>query len=171
MPAVPLPDPPLGDGTVALRPFHEQDAPAITAAVQDPDIPRWTVVPSPYSERDAREFIARVEPDRRAGIELSLAIVDAADGRLLGACGLTRLDWADRKAEIGYWVAREARGRSVGTRATVLLSRWALQELGLQRLELFANPDNEPSQRPGGASGLRAGGPASLIPGAQGRAR
>jgi [ribosomal protein S5]-alanine N-acetyltransferase len=32
-------------------------------------------------------------------------------------------------------------------RATRLLARWALTDLGLERLELLANPENEASQR------------------------
>ncbi|MGH2801119.1 MAG: GNAT family N-acetyltransferase [Thermoleophilaceae bacterium] len=46
----------LSDGEIALRPFIEDDVPAITAACQDPEIPRWTLVPSPYTEEDARAF-------------------------------------------------------------------------------------------------------------------
>jgi RimJ/RimL family protein N-acetyltransferase len=49
--------------------------------------------------------------------------------------------------EVGYWVAAAARGRSVGSRATGLLSRWALETLGMDRVELLANPMNEASQR------------------------
>ena len=68
-------------------------------------------------------------------------------GRLLGAIGLAQLDWEDRRGEIGYWIAREARGRSVAARATRLISQHALDELGLERLELLAHPDNTASQR------------------------
>lgn len=147
MPAIPLPDPPLADEVVLLRRWQEGDVPAIVAACQDPEIPRWTALPSPYSERDAREYLARTEADRIIGRELGVAVVDPSSGGLLGSCGLARFDWDDRRAEIGYWVAAEARRRSVGTRATRLLSRWALRSLGLERIELLANPDNEPSQR------------------------
>jgi RimJ/RimL family protein N-acetyltransferase len=147
MPEIPLPDPPLADQTVALRPYRADDADAIVAALQDPEIPRWTVIPSPYTDCDAREFLSRVERDRLAGFELALAIADPGDDRLLGGCGLVYVDWRNLKAEIGYWVAREARRRSVGSAATRLLSRWALSDLGLKRLELLANPANEPSQR------------------------
>jgi RimJ/RimL family protein N-acetyltransferase len=147
MPEIPLPDPPLADGAIALRAWREDDVPAITEACQDPEIPRWTVVPSPYTERDAREHLARSAQERRAGEALSLAIVGVETGRLEGACGLNRFDWANRSAEIGYWVAASARRRSVGTRAVRLLASWALEDLGLKRLELFTNPENEPSQR------------------------
>ena len=146
MPRLPLPDPPLSDGEVWLRPWSTSDAPAVTAACQDPEIPRWTVVPQPYEEHHARDFIAGCAVNRESGRELSLAIVDR-DDRLLGAIGLAHLHWNDRKGEIGYWIAREARGRSVAARATRLLSGWAITALGLERLELLASPENESSQR------------------------
>jgi RimJ/RimL family protein N-acetyltransferase len=147
MPEIPLPDPPLDNGTVALRPWRQSDLRALVEACQDPEIPRWTAVPTPYGEHDAREYLARAEIDRRSGRELGLAVVDTGDGALLGSCGLARFDWQDRKVEVGYWVAAPARRRSVGSRATALLSRWALEGLGMQRVELLVNPSNEPSQR------------------------
>jgi RimJ/RimL family protein N-acetyltransferase len=146
VPAISLPEPPLSDGDIMLRPWVPGDAPAVTTACQDPEIPRWTVVPHHYTERHARDFIAQCEQDLAAGRELALAVVDAGD-RLIGAIGISDFDWADRKAEVGYWVARPARRRGVGRRALGLLSRWALVELGLERIELLANPENEASLR------------------------
>jgi [ribosomal protein S5]-alanine N-acetyltransferase len=146
MPRLRLPDPPLSDGEIVLRDWTLSDVPALTAACQDPEIPRWTVVPSPYTERHARDFIEGCAEDRDTGRELALAIV-GREGALLGAIGVGRFDWDDGRAEIGYWIAREARRRAVGVRATRLLAGWALTDLGLERLELLANPENEASQR------------------------
>ena len=42
---------------------------------------------------------------------------------------------------------KEARGRGVATRATKLLSRWALTEADVERLELTTHPENVASQR------------------------
>src|SRR3954452_3133881 len=147
MPEIPLPDPPLNDGEVALRPWRHADLLPLVKACQDPDIPRWTAVPSPYGEPDAREYLARAEVDRRSGRELGLAVVASSSGELLGSCGLARFDWQERKGEVGYWVAATARRRGVGSRATGLLSRWALTALRMERVELLANPLNEASQR------------------------
>jgi RimJ/RimL family protein N-acetyltransferase len=144
---LPLPDPPLADDLVTLRPYRPGDARALVAELRDPEIPRWTVIPAPYTDRDAHRFLARLEPGRRAGRELALAIVATTGGRLLGGCGLINFDHENGRAEIGYWVARDARRRGVGTRTVVLLSRWALRTLDLERLELLANPGNEASQR------------------------
>ena len=146
MPAIPLPNPPLTDGEIALRPWEPRDAPAVTAACRDPEIPRWTVVPHRYTERHAREFISGTATDLANGRELALAIVDRED-RLLGAIGISNFDWVDLKAEIGYWMVAEARRSGIGSRATRMLAVWTLTRLGLERLELLANPNNEPSLR------------------------
>jgi RimJ/RimL family protein N-acetyltransferase len=143
---IPLPDPPLTDGEILLRPWERRDVPAMTAACQDPEIPRWTVVPHNYTERHARDFISHSAGDREAGREIALAVVDGED-RVLGALGMSNFDWTDMKGEIGYWMAPEARRRGVGSRATRMLAEWAVAELGLERVELLANPENEPSQR------------------------
>ncbi|HET8820786.1 MAG TPA: GNAT family N-acetyltransferase [Thermoleophilaceae bacterium] len=146
MRAIPLPSPPLTDGDILLRPWERRDAAAVTAACQDPEIPRWTVVPYHYTQRHARDFVNETAADRAAGRELALAIVDPED-LLLGAVGLANFDWPDLKGEIGYWITAAARRRRVGTRATRLLAVWAIEQLGLERVELLANPRNEASQQ------------------------
>jgi RimJ/RimL family protein N-acetyltransferase len=143
---IPLPDPPLTDGDIRLRAWDRRDVPAVTAACQDPEIPRWTVVPRNYTERHARDFISHSAGDREAGRELAMAVVDRKDN-LLGALGMSNFDWAGMTGEIGYWMAPEARRRGVGARATRMLAVWALTILGLERVELLAHPENEASQR------------------------
>jgi RimJ/RimL family protein N-acetyltransferase len=70
----------LEDDVVRLRPFEDADVPAIAAACQDSEIPRWTAVPSPYTEADARAWLESDE-------EESFAVVDRASGELLGSIG------------------------------------------------------------------------------------
>jgi len=50
-------------------------------------------------------------------------------------------------AELGYVVASAARGRGVATAALGLLTDWALEELGAERLELRISVDNVASKR------------------------
>ena len=134
----------LEDEQVALRPLAEEDVPALVAACQDPEIPRWTSVPSPYTEEDARAFLG--------GAEGVSAILDAATGDFLGTIGWR---WVDDNVQFGYWVKREARGRGVASRALRLLSRWAIAELGAARLQLLTEPENGASQRVAEKAGFR----------------
>jgi len=147
------PDPPLAAGGLALRGFVTGDVPAMTAACQDPEIPRWTHVPSPYREQDALQFFSYAAEACDAGRELHMAITAKEDDRLLGTVGLES-GAEPAIAELGYWVAAPARGRGVATRAVKLLSGWAIRELGIERVELLAHPGNEASQRVAAATGF-----------------
>jgi [ribosomal protein S5]-alanine N-acetyltransferase len=137
----------LEDGEIALRPFTEADVPAITAACQDPEIPRWTTVPSPYREEDALAFV------RGPGNEQSFAVVDAETDELLGSVGFGLDDHG--RATFGYWTKKEARDRRVASRALRLLTRWAAQKHGLARLQLIVEPANTASIRVAEKAGFR----------------
>jgi RimJ/RimL family protein N-acetyltransferase len=151
---MPLAVPDLGDEVVRLRPPAPNDVDAVTDACQDPDIPRFTRVPSPYRREDAEAWIAHATDAWAAGSEAVFVVVDAREGTLLGSTGLMRLDEARNVAEIGYWVAKEARRRGVATRAVRLVARWAVHDLGVGRLELMTHVDNDASQRVARATGF-----------------
>jgi RimJ/RimL family protein N-acetyltransferase len=136
--------PALSDGEVTVRGLRESDIPAIVAACQDPEIPRWTRVPSPYTREDAERFLAIAAAEAAAGEGIALAVADAGD-RLVGTIGLMELDGRG-SGEIGYWTAAEARGRGLTTRAVVLLRDWAHVALGLTTIEILSHRDNRPSQ-------------------------
>jgi RimJ/RimL family protein N-acetyltransferase len=146
--------PTLRDGDLVLRPKRPDDVDAITAACQDPEIPRWTFVPSPYTRADAEAYLARSAEEEAAGKCVNLLAVDAQD-RLLGSFSLMELDHEPGYGEIGYWVSAEARGRGVATRAVRLLADWARAELGLTKIDILPHKDNAPSRRVAEKAGFR----------------
>jgi RimJ/RimL family protein N-acetyltransferase len=156
--------PTLREGDLVLRPKTPEDADALTAACQDPEIPRWTAVPSPYTRADAERFIVASEAEAAAGKSANLLAVDARDGSLLGSFSVLELDRAPGYGEIGYWVAAGARGRGVATRAVRLLADWARRELGLTRLEILSHLDNAPSRRVAEKAGFRDTGEVTACP-------
>ena len=132
----------LRDGDLALRPWTEEDVPALVEACGDPEIAHWIpLIPSPYTEAHALAF---VRGEATPGEDYSFAIT-RSDG-VVGAIGMG-VNSMGYRGRIGYWVARPARGQGVCTRALRTLSRWALDELRLERLELITDPDNVASQR------------------------
>ena len=58
-----------------------------------------------------------------------------------------QIDREGRQAEAGYIVSPQARGRGIAARAMRLLTERALNELGLERVELRITVDNVPSMR------------------------
>jgi RimJ/RimL family protein N-acetyltransferase len=143
----------LRDGELLLRPWEPADAGAVHLACQDPDIQRWTTVPVPYREEDAVGFVTGCAT-RWAEGTASFAVVEAASGMLLGSMGLDTTAGGGC-AEVGFWVAPEARGRGVATRALRLLCHWAFDDLGLRRLEWQAYAGNVASLRTAAAVGFR----------------
>jgi RimJ/RimL family protein N-acetyltransferase len=134
----------LRDDVVVLRRFTGSDTSAVAAACADPDIARFIPgIPVPYTETDARAYIAMTEELWRERSRLAFAIADASTGTLLGAIDVRLGD----VGSIGYWTAPEARKRGIATRALRLLSRWAVTEGGVERLELTTHPANLASQR------------------------
>src|SRR4051794_39146741 len=144
----PIEPPVLRDpaGDLVLRPQRRADAGAVAAACQDPEIPRWTFVPSPYTRADAEAWYDRSQDEARAGRCVNLLAVDGGD-RLLGSFSVMELDRAPGYGELGYWVAADARGRGVATRAVRLLHDWAVRDLGLTELEILPHMDNAASRR------------------------
>ena len=69
------------------------------------------------------------------------------EAEFLGFSGVVDLDVEARQGEIGYVVAPEARGRGVAGPRLRLVTDWALDGLGLQRVELHIDPDNDASIR------------------------
>jgi RimJ/RimL family protein N-acetyltransferase len=135
----------LTDGLIVLRRPTVDDAPAVYAACQDPEIPRWIpVIPQPYTEQSALEFVGWSAESWERG-NYSFVIVDSRSGELLGAIGMG-VNAASKIGHIGYWVAAPARRRGVASRALRLLAGWAVEQ-DFGRLELITDPDNVASQR------------------------
>ena len=99
---------------------------------------------------DALAFIrGEVAPDEQTSRDRRL------DGAVVGGIGHRSQRIRVTAATIGYWVAAHARGQGTCTRALRLLSRIALDELELQRLDLVTDPDNVASQRVAEKVGFR----------------
>ncbi len=131
---------------VRVEPLSVAHADGLDALAQDPDVQRNTYVPSPPPAGFGRTWAKRYEEGRVEGSREGFALLDPDDGTFLGMAVAVHLDDEAGQAELGYIVAREARGRGVASAALRLLTEWGF-ERGLERLELRINADNEASMR------------------------
>ena len=143
------PDPPLSDGVVTLRPPDERDLPAIEAGIHDLDVVRWFGAP----DATAAGVLAL---NRRRWAEGSptLAICER-DDRCVGHVWINLARGDATAGSVGYWLLPSARGRGLATRAVRLIVDWSFRDLGIERLRLYAEPANEPSQRVAERAGFR----------------
>jgi RimJ/RimL family protein N-acetyltransferase len=143
-----LPAEPLTEADTALRGWRETDISALVEACRDPEIVRWTRVPERYGQTDARAYLLQRYDAIQTGTAAPFAIVSAADDQwLLGSISLMRFDWRHRRAEVGYWLARAARGGGHATRAVGMICAWGFRALELERIDLLAATSNPASQR------------------------
>jgi len=143
-----LPGEPLIEGPTALRAWRDSDLGPLVAACQDREISRWTRVPYPYGASDARNYLLQRHDALHAGASAPFAVVATEDrDRLLGSISLMRFSWRNARAEVGYWLAADARGQGHMTRAVRLITGWGFVHLGLHRIELMAATGNPASQQ------------------------
>jgi RimJ/RimL family protein N-acetyltransferase len=132
-------------GWVLLRPWRDEDAGAVWAARQDPEIRLWNS-PGSSSPEEVAGFLRR-RADWSEGDHASWAIADAATDQVLGSVSLHEIDPEQGDAQIGYWTVPAARGRGVAPLVVDAVCRWAFAVLPIDRIELFHAVDNPASRR------------------------
>ena len=116
---------------LTLRQWTIGDVPSIVAAYADPAIQRWHARWMTLTEAD--EWVSTANESWRSETAANWAVTEG--GGLVGRMSLRTVDLEDGLAGLGYWVVPDARGRGIAPRALVAVSDWAINELGLHRLE------------------------------------
>jgi ribosomal-protein-alanine N-acetyltransferase len=150
-----VPAPPLADDTIRLDPLvDDRYIPDFAGLVHDPVIVRNTRVPEDAPAGFESTWVARYVDGWQDGSRAGFAVL-SLDGAFLGMASIVDLDLDARQGEIGYLVTEAARGRGVAGRALRLVTDWALDDLGLQRVELLIDVENAASIRVAERSGYR----------------
>jgi RimJ/RimL family protein N-acetyltransferase len=142
----------LTAGPLLLRPWRDDDLPAVLTAAQDPDIARWNGGGASSPEDVAA--VLRGGADRRSADRVSFAVLAAAGGGLLGSVSLHSIDAEQADAEIGYWTTPVARGQGVAAAGVVAICDWAFPALALDRVELRHAVENPASGRVAARAGF-----------------
>jgi ribosomal-protein-alanine N-acetyltransferase len=104
---------------------------------------------APPTPEDRASFSARCsarERERQMGSGYGFGIF--VDGRFAGEITLSSIQRGPfQNAFIGYWVDEALAGRGIAPEATVVILRFAFEDLGLHRVEVAIVPRNRPSRR------------------------
>ena len=147
--------PTLAAGRLALRPLRPEDAARAQGLLGDEEVAQQTLdIPHPYPEGEAARWISERAAGWRAGKMLAWAITVAESDLLVGAISLRPVS-AHRRAEVGYWVAREVWGQGIGTAALRAILAWGFDTLGLHRIEAHHWGENPASGRIMVKAGMR----------------
>lgn len=135
--------PPPG-ARLRLREMRPDDLDDMARLLGDPGVMRY--YPAPRTREQAAEWIAR-SGLRYRNDGFGLWLIEDADGRFVGDCGLTWQPLGDRLVlEVGYHVSPPLQGRGYAAEAAAACRDLA-RSLGFTELRALVHPDNAASAR------------------------
>jgi RimJ/RimL family protein N-acetyltransferase/8-oxo-dGTP pyrophosphatase MutT (NUDIX family) len=146
---------------VLLRPWREEDVEAARAG-HDEEIAHWFGLdPGAPTDKQQAEVLDRWREGPGGGRTVSFVVEH--DGTAVGTVQVH--DKGNQVGDLSWTVYAGHRGRGYATRAVRLLVDYAVEELGLSRLEARVEPGNERSLRVATRAGLRREGVQRVAPG------
>jgi RimJ/RimL family protein N-acetyltransferase len=136
--------PTLQYGLITLRKPEERDIIPLFEGVQDPLIPKYTRIPANYQMANAEHYVHERSPNGFT-MQTEIQLVLEYDEKFAGALSFHTLVLDEAKAEIGYWLTADARGKGIATAATKLLTGYGFETIGFHRIEALVVESNKPS--------------------------
>jgi diamine N-acetyltransferase len=140
----------------ALGMLRRDQLPRLAAWFNDPDVRRGLAhrgIVNEDAETAWYEHVTEAARQPRPA-EVAFAIHDAADGELVGVCGLENIDHNFSRGEFGIFLGQR-RGTGIGTDATRLVLEWAFTIIGLHNVMLESYQFNEQAIRAYQRAGFR----------------
>ena len=168
----------LAGNIVRLEPLTPEHVPGLQLAAEDAATSPFATVPTPETVED---YVSRSLARRDTGAYAPFAQVEVATGRVVGHTAYLTPRWMPDgrlfAVEVGSsWLSPTVRGTAVNPAAKLLLLAQALEDWGVDRVDIKTDARNEVARGAIAALGatfegvLRAWQP-SLAPGEEGRTR
>ena len=168
----------LAGNIVRLEPLTPEHLPGLQLAAEDAATSPFATVPTPETVED---YVSRSLARRDTGTYAPFAQVEVATGRVVGHTAYLTPRWMPDgrlfAVEVGSsWLSPTVRGTAVNPAAKLLLLAQALEDWGVDRVDIKTDARNEVARGAIAALGatfegvLRAWQP-SLAPGEEGRTR
>lgn len=131
----------LTGALVRLRPRSEEDLPLFVRWYSDPEVRHWLHIsenPAPTLESESRRF-----QEAQGAAEIDW-VIETLAGQPIGSVGLQGIDTVHGRAWLGVSIGEpDFWGRGYGTDAVRAVLRCAFTQLGLRRVQLITDEDNE----------------------------
>jgi [ribosomal protein S5]-alanine N-acetyltransferase len=155
MPSIPTLEQPLLGERVGLRLAAERDIPEVLIAHQDdPELHARLGLQRPPSGAELGRQMELAERERETGVRVRLTIVESGSDACRGRISVHSIDWEGGRAELGMWLAPQARGRGLARAALRLVADWLFAQWDLQEIQLLTEPANQPMLRAARAAGF-----------------
>jgi [ribosomal protein S5]-alanine N-acetyltransferase len=142
------PFPTLRTPRLVLRRITAADAPALFEMRSNESVLRYLDREPTKSLEEALALIGKMDENLQKNEGIMWALARPEDeARLLGTCGLWKLDPEHHRGEIGYLLHPSAWGQGLMTEAISAVCRHGFEQLHLHSIEATVNPQNAASIR------------------------
>jgi RimJ/RimL family protein N-acetyltransferase len=139
--------PTLDAGSFALRMIRPEDAEDLFAIFGDPEVMRYWSTPALEDLEAAQELAREIQQCFDSRNLFQWGLVRPNDDRVIGTGTLSNLSGQNRRAELGYALARSEWGQGVMSQVLPVLLRFGFEMLDLHRIEADVDPRNPASFR------------------------
>ena len=128
--------PTLETDRLVLRPMRMFDAFDMYAYARLPETSRFLTW-SPHQDIEyTKNYLAFIIGKYRAGEFYDWAVtLKEEDGKMIGTCGFSRIDFVNNIGEIGYVISPEYSGKGYATEAAKKIIDFGFSNLGFNRIE------------------------------------
>ena len=136
------------DENLRLEKLNHSHAPGIFSLINSNReyLRKWlTFVDSTRNLNDTENYISYIEElSVNPNSETVISIIYR--DKLIGIMGLKKVDWANRIAEIGYWLGEQYQGKGIITKSCNAIIAYAFTVIGANRIEIKCGVGNERSK-------------------------
>jgi RimJ/RimL family protein N-acetyltransferase len=126
---------------VRLRAYRREDLPLALEYINEPEVKTNLVIgiPLPMKPEDEEKWYESLSISKPETFSFAIETLD--EPRYIGGCGLNKIDWKNRVAQVGIFIGLELyRGQGYGTDAMNVLLRFIFDQMNMNkvRLEVFS---------------------------------
>jgi RimJ/RimL family protein N-acetyltransferase len=137
----------LSTKRLELRCMNVQDAESLFTIFSDAELMRYWSTPAWTSIQTALDMIEGDQHALESGESLRLGVTLKGGGSLIGTCSVFNLQAGNRRAEVGYAIARPHWHQGYAQEAMCAVLAYCFVELKLNRLEADIDPRNVASAK------------------------
>lgn len=132
---------------LVLRRLSTGDCEDVYNYSRDPEVPKYLLW-DPHPNMDyTRQYLDYIAQRYRLGDFYDWALERKSDGRVIGTCGFTSINFASDSAEVGYVLASDCWGQGYATEALECVLDFGFDNVGFNRIEAKYMVENPASRR------------------------
>lgn len=130
-----------------LRKMLPEDAEDMFEYASDESVTKYLLWSAHKNLAHTKEYLKYIKGRYLVGDFYDWAIVDAADGKMIGTCGFSKIDLTNNLGQIGYVLNPEYHKRGYAPEAARAIIEFGFSKLGLNRVEAEFIKENTPSYK------------------------